>query len=437
MNEVNKKEYGRLSFLVGGLTLVAYLLASPNGFSLGDGPELAATAVILGVPHPPGYPVFTNLAHLFAVPLGNGLWGLRLLNILAVSTAAGFIFSSLRSLEIKRLSAFLGAILFSTSTIAVRGAIFVEVYGVTLLGLSIVVWALLRSVRDEATVHDLLVLALCYGLALAHHLTQIFLAPVVLYTLIRYARRNRPPAAFYSLLAAAGLLGLSAYLYLPIRTAAGPAIAWFEPDNLERFRFVLSGASYGEYWGVSGDYFWSNVGLLGKYLLGQFPLYLVIASLIGFILLVRRRLWLAILLGAGALANLWWAARYAVIGLEVFFLLGTFVLVFASVYAISTGIGRLFVYVRGKRATVLGPIRGAVCVVVLLLVGWGLLRSWTPEDLAAHPHGRNLLRCSPNSAITAFTGDLCFPILYHHYASDRRPDLVVIDENGMITVPGI
>ncbi len=434
--KISNERDGWLILLIGGLTFLGYLLVSPTGFSLGDGPELAASAAVLGIPHPPGYPIFINLGHLLTVPLGDGLLGLRLLNTLAVSAAAGFIFCGLRSLEIKRLSAFLGAILFSTSTIAVRGAIFVEVYGVALLCLSVVVWALLRSIKDEAAGRDLLVLAFCYGLALAHHLTQVFLAPAVLYAFIRFARRNRPPVAFYALLAAAGIIGLSVYLYLPIRTATGPAIAWFEPDNLERLRFVLGGASYGEYWGVSGDYFWSNMGLLGEYLLGQFPLYLVITSLIGFILLARRRLWPAILLAAGALANLWWAARYAVIGLEVFLLLGTFTVVFTSVYAISTGIGRLFVYIRGKKATTLRPIRGAVCAAVLLLVVWGFLRSSTPEDLEAHPHGRNLLRCSPNGAVTAFTGDLCFPILHQHYGSDRRPDLVMIDENGMITASG-
>lgn len=420
---------------LGGLVLAAYLLVSPAGFSLGDGPELATSAAILGVPHPPGYPLFINLGHLFAALTGDGLPGLRLLNVLAVCAAAGFVFGALGALGLRRTPTFLAAVLFSASAIAVRGAVFVEVYGFALLGLAVVLWAVIRGLAEKATARDLLVLALCYGLALAHHLTQIFLAPAVLYVLVRYAREKRPPAAFYALFAAAGLLGLSAYLYLPIRTAAGPAVAWFSPDSLKSLGFVLGGASYGEYWGVSGGYFWSNAGLLGRHLLGQLPLYLVGASLAGFALLARRRPVLTVALVAGALANLYWAARYAVIGLEVFFLLGCFLFVFAAVYALGYGLDRLLASVekRGKWPPRAVRVAGSVAVVALAI--FAFLDASVPEDLAVRPHGANLLRCAPPDAAVLFTGDLCFPLLHRHYALDGRPDVVVADEAGMITSP--
>jgi type IV secretory pathway VirB3-like protein len=435
LSEALKSKFDDLwpALAVGALSFIGYLLVSPAGFSLGDGPELAASAVLLGIPHPPGYPLFTNLGHLFAALAGDGLPGLRLLNILAVSAAAGFVVGALGALGLRRPAAILGALLFSASAIAVRGAVFVEVYGFALLGLAVVLWAIIRSLCDKATARDLLVLALCYGLALAHHITQVFFAPAVLYVLIRFAREKKPQPAFYALFAAAGLLGLSAYLYLPVRTAAGPAVAWFSPDNLERLGFVLGGASYGEYWGVSDGYFWSNAGLLGEYLLGQLPVYLVGASLAGFALLARRRPVLMAALVAGALADLYWAARYAVIGLEVFFLLGCFLFVFAAVYALGFGLDRLFARVEERRVIVLDAVRSAGTAAVVALAVIAYLDASVPEDLAVQPHGANLLRCSPSDAATLFTGDLSFPLLYRHYARDGRPDLVVADEVGMIT----
>lgn len=422
---------------LGGLVLIAYLLVSPAGFSLGDGPELAASATLLGVPHPPGYPLFINLGRLFAVLTGDGLAGLRLLNVLAVCAAAGFVFGALGALGLRRTPAFLAALIFSASVIAVRGAVFVEVYGFALLGLAVVLWAVIRCLAEKATARDLLVLALCYGLALAHHLTQIFLAPAVLYALIRYARENKPSAAFYALFAAAGLLGLSAYLYLPVRTAAGPAVAWFSPDNVKSLGFVLGGANYGEFWGVSGDYFWRNAGLLGGHLLGQLPLYLVGASLAGFALLARRRPVLTAVLVAGALADIYWAARYASIVLDVFILPGCFLFVFAAVYALGYGLDRLLASVekRGKWPPRAVRVAGSVAAVALAVTGF--LDASAPEDLAVRPHGANLLRCAPPDAAVLFTGDLSFPLLHRHYARDGRPDVVVADEAGMVTSPRI
>jgi hypothetical protein len=255
----------------------------------------------------------------------------------------------------------------------------------------------------------------------------------VVYALARYVRKDKPPAAFYALFATAGLVGLASYLYLPVRTAAGPAVAWFEPDSLERLGFVLTGAGYGEFWGVGGAYLWRNAGLLGVYLLRQLPLYLVVASLAGLVLLAKRRPWLSVLLAAGVLANLYWASRYASIILDVFFLPGAFVLVFASVYALGASFGRLTDMIQRKGMAARWSLRGAGAVVVLSLAVTGYVTASEPEDSAVDPHGRNLLRCSPVNAVTLFSGDLSFPLLYHRLAVDRRPDLVVADGGGMIT----
>src|SRR5437016_5672632 len=48
-----------------------YIFTAARDIVVGDSPELTMAASILGVAHPPGYPLFTMLGHLFSLlPLG-------------------------------------------------------------------------------------------------------------------------------------------------------------------------------------------------------------------------------------------------------------------------------------------------------------------------------------------------------------------------------
>src|SRR5258708_546723 len=58
--------------VLGVVVLAAYLRTATKDIVFGDTPELTAVAATLGVAHPPGYPLWTMLAHLFTlVPIGS------------------------------------------------------------------------------------------------------------------------------------------------------------------------------------------------------------------------------------------------------------------------------------------------------------------------------------------------------------------------------
>ena len=51
---------------------ILYFLTAARDIVVGDTPELITAAVTLGVAHPPGYPLFTMLGHLFTLlPFGS------------------------------------------------------------------------------------------------------------------------------------------------------------------------------------------------------------------------------------------------------------------------------------------------------------------------------------------------------------------------------
>src|ERR1700724_966195 len=55
-----------------GAAGVLYFLTAARDIVVGDTPELITAAVTFGVAHPPGYPLFSMLGHLFSLlPFGS------------------------------------------------------------------------------------------------------------------------------------------------------------------------------------------------------------------------------------------------------------------------------------------------------------------------------------------------------------------------------
>ena len=56
---------------VAAVAAILYGMTAARDLVLGDTPELMTAAATLGVAHPPGYPLFTMLGHLFSLlPFG-------------------------------------------------------------------------------------------------------------------------------------------------------------------------------------------------------------------------------------------------------------------------------------------------------------------------------------------------------------------------------
>ncbi|SDU10627.1 Protein of unknown function [Verrucomicrobium sp. GAS474] len=81
---------GLIVFLSAFATYVYTLAPS---VTLEDSGELLTAAVTLGVPHSPGYPLWTTLAHLFSalIPFGNVAWRVHLSSALFGAAASGMV----------------------------------------------------------------------------------------------------------------------------------------------------------------------------------------------------------------------------------------------------------------------------------------------------------------------------------------------------------
>src|SRR5215467_4706692 len=63
--------FDRADYIAGGIVAAAvamlYVMTAARDLVFGDTPELVTAAITLGIPHPPGYPLFTMLGHLFSL----------------------------------------------------------------------------------------------------------------------------------------------------------------------------------------------------------------------------------------------------------------------------------------------------------------------------------------------------------------------------------
>ena len=214
-----------LAAAVALLGLALYLATLAPGLTWahesGDGGELAAAAYTLGIAHPPGYPAYLLLAHLFTrLPVGEVATRTNLFSAVSAAGACALLTWTLARAQIKSIGAAGAGLALALSPLLWSQATVTEVYAfnalfVALL-LSLVPWNTNEGQQDpRAACLRGLALGTIWGLSLGNHPTALLCAPLLILALWRLGR---------SAWAAGGTglaLGLSVYLYLPLRAAAG------------------------------------------------------------------------------------------------------------------------------------------------------------------------------------------------------------------------
>ncbi|HTE54523.1 MAG TPA: DUF2723 domain-containing protein [Kofleriaceae bacterium] len=222
-----------------------------------DSPELVAASVSLGVPHSPGHPLPVFLGAAAAlVPIGDLALRVNLAAAAAGAAACAVVGAAAREVAARvapelpaAARAALGAaaaLVLAASWAAWSQSVRAEVYA---LAAALSVAALAAAVAwDRARQPRWLVAAgLAGGLALAtHHLIAgLVLVPAGAFVLAR-ARGARPSPRVAAITAVAGIVGLAAFLYLPVRSAAPRAaeLDWGAPRVVSRFAWTVSGAMF-------------------------------------------------------------------------------------------------------------------------------------------------------------------------------------------------
>ena len=195
------------------LVLAGYLVTLAPSVTFWDAGEFIAATRTLGIPHPPGTPLFVLIAHLWAaiLPIGEYAFRTNLLSALLSALGAGFLFlvayetlgratSDLPPAEgaLFRNGGALAATLIGAFTFTQwQNSNETEVYAVAGGTIALTAWLCLvwrRRRRDGGPAANMLLLILYIaGLSIGNHLLALLVGPAVVMFL--WATLRAEPAA--------------------------------------------------------------------------------------------------------------------------------------------------------------------------------------------------------------------------------------------------
>lgn len=211
---------GILTFFI---SLAAYLRTLASTVSLWDCGEFISCAYILGIPHPPGAPLYLLLGRLFTMlPLGGEIaWRVNLISALASATTVWLtyliILQLIRACKretaawLEAAAAFVGALALAFSDSFWFNAVEAEVYALSTCLTALVIWLALRwayTPETRSPLRYLVLIAYLIALAVGVHLLNVLTIPALL-LLIYFKTRPWPWFKWLMLFA---LLALAASL---------------------------------------------------------------------------------------------------------------------------------------------------------------------------------------------------------------------------------
>jgi hypothetical protein len=221
----------------------------PDVCLIGDSAELVTAAAVWGVPHPPGYPLFTALGHLFAaIPIHSSAWRVHLSSAVFHAATIAATLSATFTITRSRLASLASGIALGSARSFMLSSLYAEVFPLNDL-LFACLMAIGLRVREGGGPERrrLLAFAVCAGVASAHHpmiaLAMPALAILVLRPTVTYARANT--YRWLELVVAFLVPVLLAYALVPLAAARSPYVSWGEVHDLRSLVRLVSRQDYG------------------------------------------------------------------------------------------------------------------------------------------------------------------------------------------------
>ncbi len=437
----------RADWLQAGVVATAlfalYAATAPRTVALEDDGLFILSSYFLGIEHPPGYPLFTLIGHLFTyLPFGSVAYRVHLASALFGALAGAAAWLCARAVIDGRLPAYLAALALGVSPVFWSQAIIAEVYTLNAFFFLVLVFMGLQvcppSMQAPSASGSRMLpwMALVFGLSLSNHWPLMLLVAPAFAILLWPLRRellNR-----FGILSWLVILGLLPYAWMVRRSWMALPISFDGPlETIPEIFFFVSRAGYADIdRSVSADLLdrIRFFEFFGGELLRQFAVAGTLLAAAGFAaqwrILGRRAaafLTVAFLMPSAVLLLLL-GFDYDSFRKHVFHV---YPLPAYAVCALWMGLGFAWLVcrlaVRRPQAMAIGA-----ALLVLLLVGGGRANLQATNTWGAR-YAQAVLKALPKNAVVIALGDPDLaPMAYFHMIENLRPDITLYQSHGLI-----
>jgi hypothetical protein len=457
MRNIRKLLYNEnvICILLTIISFCVYLTTMCRSVGFTDSGELAVVACTLGIAHPTGYPLFTLLGRCWIMipSTMEEIIRLNLFTALLTATAVGVFFNT--TLAIHRavvvfqprnrkrkeanehrffLASIIASLIIGFSTTFWSQSTALEVYALHLVLVLFTIWMFISGLEEQLTEpsyisRKFILFAFILGLSFSNHMTTILLAPGFLWLYFRTFGFCKESFLRIFKVALFFLLGLSVYLYLPVRSASHPLLDWGHPATLERFFWHVSGKQFRVWMFSSWSVVEKQLSYYSKNFTSEFYFIALACIVPGLLTLFKQshRLltFLALLFGA----TIMYAVNYDIFDIDSYFLLSYLVIGIIIAY----GIFFIIEWIENSRSWL--KIFCAVMLCTLPLIQ--IIYNWEKVDETRNKIPQQFVEkafsdLEPNAVVLVSQWDYFIsPSLYYQFIRHERCDVTVVDKSLM------
>ena len=235
----------RAEFAAFATLLLVYVATLAPGVTLWDSGEFLAAIHSLGIPHPPGTPLYILIGNVWALlwaPLVGFAYSINLLSALCTAAACALMANLFTRWTGDKIAAYAAAVCAGAMSSVWLSATETEVYSAALFIGCLIFWIGENASEGRATKWILLG-AYVAGLGFALHLTALLTVPAALYLAASRGRWRDMLRRAPAMLLLFGL-GASVVLFMLVRAKHDPWVNQGNPSSLSSLADVLLRKQY-------------------------------------------------------------------------------------------------------------------------------------------------------------------------------------------------
>ncbi|HEC36311.1 MAG TPA: DUF2723 domain-containing protein [Anaerolineae bacterium] len=442
--EASSPSYNWAAVVVAVVALVLYLhTLHPGVGPYLDSIEYQITTLVLGVSHPPGYPLYTGLGRLFValLPWRNAAFRLNLLSAVCSALTVALVQQVTYRLTRSILLSLFGALSLAVAVRFWYQANYAELYPLNGAFVAATTLALLAWMQTRRPALYFLSAGL-YALNFGVNAPAVVLLPMWFFAVLVTDHRMLTRPRNLVLTALIVLVAAAQYLYVPLRAFQHPPFCNYCPENWSEVPAFLSGREWwGIAFGVQPRYYLQRWADSGYQLMLQFWPVGVLLGAVGLWNLVRERTRLGVLFLLGLVGEWFFVVTYDVVDWADF--MHPLYILFAPLLAV--GLGEAWGWLAARTDRWRAPGRVAVLGLFALAMA-GLLvatainnyplvdqsqrtdwHAWARDLLAQMEPGSWVL--TPPTPTDGFVHS--WALRFVSWAENRVPDLVIVYLPGL------